>query len=274
MEKYKYYLDTNQADLNLYECGTQVCPPGHANGPLMRQYYLLHFVRAGKGIFRTGDTTYHLTRGDAFLICPGRLSFYCSDFSDPWVYSWLAMDGIKVEEYLKQAGLSHKSPVYTAKKAAPVEDALLAMVDYTRTPSYSELRLMGLLYLFLSALADNCIHKPASPLSVKEDYLQKLVRYVSVNLWDRITVTDMANYVGLDRSYLYRICKERLKLSPQEFVLKMKLEHACDLLRSTNMPIGDVARSVGYDDQLAFSRLFRRRYGVPPREYRHLQSTL
>ncbi len=273
MEKYQYKLETNQSDLNLYECGVQTCAPGHSNGPAARRYYLLHFVTKGAGIFQTGGITHRLSAGNAFLICPGQVCYYSADAQTPWVYAWLAMDGIQVENYLKQAGLSRKSPVYTADDAAPVWDALLTMVDYTRTPGYSELRLMGYLYLFLSELAAHSTARPARTASVQEAYLQKLVRYVDVHLWERITVSDLADFVGLDRSYLYKLCKERLKVSPQEFVIRQKLSHARNMLAETDLPVGDIARSVGYDDQLGFSKLFKKRFGISPRAYRENDNT-
>lgn len=272
MEKYKYELKTDLSDLNLYQCGLQVCPPSHASGSVVKPYYLLHVVMEGRGVFAVDGHSHSLARGDAFLICPNQLSSYCSDAAEPWVYAWMALDGIKAEEYFKQAGLSKKSPVYTARNAAPVERALLDMVNYTKVPSYSELRLLGLTYLFLAELAANSTASPAGMESAKEAYLQKLVQYIHVNLWEKLTVSDLADYIGLDRSYLYRIFKEKLKLSPQEFILKHKLNHACELLQNTDMPICDIARSVGYDDQLAFSKLFKKKKGMSPKAFRQRQA--
>ncbi len=269
MDKYKYTLQTNLSDLNLYQCGTQICESGHFNGPAVRPYYLLHFIMSGSGIFQTNGQTYQLSQGDAFLICPNKLSYYCSDADTPWTYAWIALDGIKAEEYFSRAGLNRKNPIYHAADAATVQKSLLKIVNYTKTNNYSELRLLGLLYLFLAELTKQSKTAAKLPFSPQEEYLQKIVKYIHVHIWDRITVAELAAYVGLDRSYLYKIFKQALKISPQEFILNAKLQHACELLRTTDMSIGNIARSVGYQDQLAFSKIFKQKYNCSPKQYRN-----
>lgn len=268
MDKYKYTLQTNLSDLNVYQCGTQICEAGHSNGPAVRPYYLLHFIISGSGIFQTGGQTYHLHSGDAFLICPNKLSYYCSDNQTPWTYAWIALDGIKAEEYFSRAGLTSKTPIYHAVDTLTVQRSLLKVVNYTKTNSYSELRLLGFLYLFLAELTKQSASASVAATSPKEEYLQKIVKYIHVHIWDRITVAELAAHVGLDRSYLYKIFKQSLKTSPQEFILNAKLQHACGLLRTTDMTIGSIARSVGYQDQLAFSKIFKQKYGCSPKQYR------
>lgn len=268
MDKYKYSLQTKLSDLNLYQCGMQTCAPGHANGPVVMPYYLLHFIISGKGYFETNGCSYRLTSGNAFLISPNRLSYYHADKNDPWVYCWIALDGIKAKEYFKQAGLSAKKPIYSPKNPVPVREALIKIVDDARGGKDSELHLMGLLYLFLDELCKQADKRPQPYSSPQEEYLQKIVRYIYINIWDKVTVTDLAAYAGLDRSYLYKIFKQALKVSPQEFILRAKLEHACSLLASTDTAVGTIARSVGYQDPLAFSKIFKKRYGISPKEYR------
>lgn len=269
MDKYKYTLQTNLSDLNLYQCGTQICEAGHFNGPAVRPYYLLHFIMSGSGIFQTNGQTCYLNQGDAFLICPNRLSYYCADPNTPWTYAWIALDGIKAEEYFSRAGLTVKTPVYHAKNAEIIQKSLLKVVNYTKSNSYSELRLLGLLYLFLAELIKQNESSTSLSISPKEEYLQKIVRYIHVHIWDKITVAELAAHAGLDRSYLYKIFKQSLKTSPQEFILNVKLQHARELLTTTDMTVGNIARSVGYQDQLAFSRIFKRKYGCSPKNYRY-----
>jgi transcriptional regulator GlxA family with amidase domain len=56
--------------------------------------------------------------------------------------------------------------------------------------------------------------------------------------------------------------------APQEFLIRQRLASAAELLRSTNFPIKTIADQCGYRDQLHFSQAFRKRYGLPPREWR------
>ena len=56
--------------------------------------------------------------------------------------------------------------------------------------------------------------------------------------------------------------------TPQEFIIRYRLTKAADMMKLTNDPIGEIAAKCGYQNQLHFSRAFKKRYGVPPREWR------
>ena len=55
---------------------------------------------------------------------------------------------------------------------------------------------------------------------------------------------------------------------PQEFLIRLRLSKAADLMKGTSGSIGDIAAQCGYPNQLHFSRAFRKRYGLSPREWR------
>jgi hypothetical protein len=54
----------NATDLNMYQCGTEKCKPGHYFGPAVRDYFLIHYIFDGKGIYQVGDTTSFLSYND------------------------------------------------------------------------------------------------------------------------------------------------------------------------------------------------------------------
>jgi transcriptional regulator GlxA family with amidase domain len=61
---------------------------------------------------------------------------------------------------------------------------------------------------------------------------------------------------------------EYLKTSPQEYLINFRIEKACELMQANLLSIGDIARSVGYDDPLTFSKVFRKLKGVSPSKFR------
>ncbi len=70
------------------------------------------------------------------------------------------------------------------------------------------------------------------------------------------------------RRELYRIVKETYGCTPGLLVRRRKIEHACLLLRSTDLPITEIAAACGISDYNYFSKIFRQSEGVSPREYR------
>ena len=78
----------------------------------------------------------------------------------------------------------------------------------------------------------------------------------------------MASKLGVSRSYLSSCFKKSVGCSPQVFILNLRMERAGSLLRTTTLPVNVISAAVGYQDQLAFSKIFKQFYGVSPRDFR------
>ena len=91
--------------------------------------------------------------------------------------------------------------------------------------------------------------------------------YIQSN-FSNVKISDVARNIGINRSYLTKIFKQKIGVSPQEYLMERKLNYACDLLIETDAQIQDVARRVGYNNLLTFSKIFKGKYGVSPKNYR------
>ncbi len=260
----------NHTDLNMYQCGTEVCESGHYYGPAVRDHFLVHYIHSGKGRFCIGEREYHLQRGQCFLICPDIVTYYQADDEDPWHYSWVGFHGLKAESYLQQAGLNLEQPIFSCGSKDFISDCFSNMIESRALRKGREIRLLGYLYLFLSQLIEQHGMDRSSDRADtrKEVYVQKAVEYIGMNYSRKMSINELSRHIGLDRSYLGSLFKEQLDVSPQDFLIHFRMSKACELIKSNNLTIGDISRSVGYDDQLLFSKLFKKYLGVPPSEYR------
>lgn len=266
----------NHTDLNMYQCGMENCKPGHAFGPAVRDHYLIHYVHSGKGIFQVGSKVYHLKEGQGFLICPGVVTYYQADSEDPWTYSWVGFHGLKAELYLKHANLSQENPIFTYDRDDFIENCFQQIMATKKMARGRELRLLALLYLFLSQLIEvNGTRRFVdSGLEKQELYVKKVLEFIEMNYSRRITVSYIARHIGLDRSYLGTIFKKRLNCSLKDYIINYRVSKACELMKNTGLSIGDIARSVGYDDPLLFSKIFKKIKNASPREFRKAQRNL
>ncbi|MNG24493.1 Arabinose operon regulatory protein [compost metagenome] len=82
-----------------------------------------------------------------------------------------------------------------------------------------------------------------------------------------MTIRQLSDYLGLDRKYVAALFREALGIPPQQYLLRYRMDKACELLRSTGLTVAETARSVGYKDALLFSRMFKKVIGVPPSRY-------
>jgi len=260
----------NNTDLNMYQCGTEACKPCHYFGPAVRDHYLIHYILSGKGIFQVNGKTYHLRKGQGFLICPDIITFYQADHEDPWHYSWVGFNGLKAESYLQHAGLTLDNPIFTYDRDDFIKNCFEQMLETKKLIKSQELRLLGLLYLFLTQLIEvnGSERFIDNSENLKEAYVKMAIEYVQKNYSRKITIFDIAAYVRLNRSYLGSIFKKYMNTSLQDYLINFRVSRACELMTDYNLSIGDISRSVGYDDPLLFSKMFKKIKGLPPREYR------
>jgi len=94
------------------------------------------------------------------------------------------------------------------------------------------------------------------------------VSLVESNYDTQIRMKGLADHVHLSQGHLSRHFARRMGMSPIEFMHRIRAEQACRLLRSTALPIADIAADVGYDEVAYFSRCFRKQIGQSPRQYR------
>jgi AraC-like DNA-binding protein len=260
----------NHKDLDMYQCGTEVCEPGHYYGPAVRDHFLIHYIHKGKGRFCVNDKTYHLQTGQGFLICPDIVTYYQADFKEPWHYSWVGFHGLEAENYLNRAGLSLESPIFNCEGNDYIDYCFVKMNEAGSLRKGGDIRLLGYLYLFLSQLIEQNDDERNSDKTGnrKEVYVKKAIEYIVMNYSRRINIADLSHHIGLDRSYFGSLFREHMGISPQDFLIHFRINKACELMKNDILTIGDISRSVGYEDPLLFSKLFKKRLGLSPRDYR------
>ena len=74
--------------------------------------------------------------------------------------------------------------------------------------------------------------------------------------------------MGVNRSYLASSFKKATGYSPKEYLLSLRMERAKSLLEISDMTINGISNAIGYSDQLAFSRMFKKYTGISPTVYR------
>lgn len=255
-------------DAMIYNNGYEECEPGHFYGPAVRKSFMIHYITEGRGIYKVNNKIYHLKRGDAFLIRPGEEIFYQADQSNPWCYGWIGMQGVKIEAYLKRTTFA-TTPVIHYSKDDQLSFLYIKMQKaYTSGSNSRDLLLNSVLYELLHFLVDNFPNNECKNSNTEEDYVQEAINYCFTNLDKKIQVSDIAVHLGLNRSYLARLFKKNVGVSLKKYILKIKLNEADKLLNETTLPINIIARSIGFDDPLYFSRLYKEKKGICAKEYR------
>ncbi len=258
---------TRNIDAMIYTCGYENCDPGHSYGPVMRNGYLIHYILSGCGIYKARGKIFHLKEGDAFLICPEELIYYEADQKQPWSYTWIGMQGIKVKGYLERTSLL-KSLVFHYDQDDRMRLCHEKMFEADQIKSNKDLIMNSIMYEYLFLLARKFPGDLPEENKKKAGYVDEALKYIESAYCDPITVQDIADRLNINRSYLSRLFRTITGISIQDYLLDYRIRQACILLKNSDLSIRTIAHSVSYMDALYFSRLFHRKKGMTPSEYR------
>lgn len=260
--------DRKFSDLYLCFCGYARCEPRHSFGPAVRSNYLIHYILEGKGHYRAGGRRYDLQAGQGFLIEPGMQIFYEADEQEPWTYLWIGFHGQRAEEYLKDVGLGGSQLIFHSERGDELKQLVVRMLKNYTISVTDQFLLEGSLYTFFSILAKDISLPTAQGHGADNLYIRKALGYIQDNYGHSIRVADIAEYVCINRSYLYTLFLENVGSSPQEYLTDYRLARAADFLTTTDLSVESVAHSCGYRDSAAFGRAFKERYRMTPIQYR------
>ena len=271
---FSVFPSENFVDLSLFQCGREKCSPSHSFGPAARNHYLFHYVISGTGkLFaydKNGETKeYSIKSMQGFMLFPDQITMYVADKDLPWEYVWVEFDGLRAKAVVETAGFSLDQPIYKARSKELREEMMKEMNYIAENGSSSPFDLIGHLYLFIDHLTRSTegvkVHHSSK---LRDFYIHEAIEFVEHNFQNDISVEDIADVCGLNRSYFGKIFKEALGKSPQEFLLNYRMVKAAELLKLTKLSVGDISSAVGYDNQLHFSRAFKSIYGISPKKWR------
>jgi AraC-like DNA-binding protein len=206
-----------------------------------------------------------LQANDLFLLTPGELSSYRADPLDPWEYCWVGFNGTDARRLVTMAGFSPDKPILRSRNPAETKRMLMAIAEVSGSSAADDAQMVGCLYLFLAHLirlnGQNAVGNP------HQEYVANALRFIQYNYANDIGISDIARYVGISRSQLYRAFLEDFGISPHTYLQRYRINEACSLLRNLNYSLAEVAGSVGFNDPLYFSRVFKTIKQCPPSVY-------
>ena len=98
--------------------------------------------------------------------------------------------------------------------------------------------------------------------------LRKVREFIEANLDQKISIEALARAVGLSMFHFARAFKQSEGVTPHDYLVQRRVNRAKELLAATDLPLSEIAVTVGFSDQSHCARRFREYMGVCPRDYR------
>lgn len=268
--KYSYKMGENLlTSLAVYNVGHQKCGPGYQWGPGIRNHYCIHHIISGRGFYSVNGTVHRLSAGDTFILYPDTEVKYYADLEEPWEYAWVGFMGTDAASILRSTDFTKKHP-FIENGNIPrrvLRKQLNKIYEVKGNSQESAVAMTGSLYTLLST----CMHyakKEETTKDIQMSYVEKAKSYISTSYSYPITVEDVAAYVGISRSHLFRSFQTYQQQSPKEYLSCFRIKQACLLLKETSLSIAAIAYSVGFENNLYFSKAFKKQMQMSPSQYR------
>ena len=261
--KHSYIVGENLLNsLSVYNVGYQKCDPEYQWGPGVRDHYCIHHIFSGSGSYMIGEKQIRLKEGDTFILYPGVEVRYCADREKPWEYGWAGFMGTDAASIIRNTDFTKKIPYIPAGK---IPDRKI--YDVKGNTYEAAVAMTGALYSFLAVFMH--YHESEVPeRDARMMYVEKAENYIETNYSYPVTVEDVADYVGISRSHLFRSFQTYMNCSPKEFLSQYRIKQACRLLKETDLSVSAIAYSVGFENNLYFSKAFRKQKQISPTLYR------
>lgn len=259
--------DKELVSLSVYNVGFQKCDSLHQWGPGIRDHYLIHYVISGKGLYSVNGSTHAISAGDVFLVYPNTEITYIADENNPWEYAWIGFSGSDASIILSATDFTKEKPfIKNISYGDKLRKEISLIYDCRGNEFEHALEMTGHLYTLLSIFIHEA--KAQSQENTSNIYVQKSIEYINANYSYPISVEDIASYVGVSRSHLFRCFETVLNISPKEYLTEFRIKQACYLLEHSDLSIKVIANSIGFADSLHFSKAFKNTRGISPTYYR------
>ena len=255
------------SDLEIYECGWEKCNPNHDFSSNSRDYFLLHHVSKGQGIYQVNGINYPLKEKTFFLIFPNEKHRYFANSDDPYEYYWIGFHGLEATKIIKEALLENQY-VFSINKHEEILKIFRSIRKIDKNAFSSKYNLLSSFYKLFTLIIDERNVEMNFKESSSKDLVGNVMKYVQTHFNEGITVTSIAESFHVNRSHLYRVFKNRKGISLEQYILNTRLTNALILLKNNILTVKEVATHVGFNDYNNFLKLFKRIYHVTPSEYR------
>ena len=260
---YHNYIEQRREEPSLYYCEYDtMLKPGSSFGPAIRDIYLVECCTSGLGSVIINGREFPVKEGDCYILLPGDTVIHTADRVKPREGVSCGIDGLAVKRAISRVGITSESPFVPASAFGGILAEIEALLSLRgRTDLGADMLRTKCIYGILGALLEGITHSDSSEI------IKKAVGIMETMYHSRLTVSDIARSVGLERSYFTVLFKEHTGMSPHAYLNELRIKKACALLDGGECSVAIAAEKVGFEIS-GFSRIFKRATGMTPLEYK------
>lgn len=225
--------------------------------------FLFMYVKCGEGYVETGSIKRRLGTGSVVLLDCYRPHRYYTLTN--WEIIWVHFDGPTARKYFAYA--TQKQQILAPFNPNKMVSALNKMLDIFTTQASKNEALLGKYLTDLLTEFIMCASEGEGPKS-ENIQIEESMKYISEHLHEDITLEQLAEQAMLSPFYFSRLFKKKTGFTPYRYLITVRLDYSCYLLRTSNYTIKEIAYRCGFHSVSSFCTSFRKTIGITPKQYR------
>ncbi|EPI00529.1 transcriptional regulator, AraC family [Enterococcus faecalis 13-SD-W-01] len=232
--------------------------------------YLIKFTLAGEGLLTYEGENYTLKAGDLFFIDCQKYQRYQTVSQTPWEMDWIHLNGQMAQLFYAEF-MKDGSPVFHTKR--PAENKIHQLITelihlQDQSNARTDFQTSVLIHELLNELILQKYHLDFSEEDIPV-YIHDLQHFLDEHFRETITLADLEDRFHLNKYQLSKEFSKFIGTPPIDYLISKKISYAKDLLRYTEFSVQDISSEIGIDNFAYFSRLFKTKTGLSPREFRN-----
>ncbi len=236
-----------------------------ATSRTLQEFQILYISR-GSGVFSTQGKDHEITAGTAFFLFPGVRHAYHPHIATGWEEFWIGFTGSYADNLWDEGVLSPENSIFQVG----YQESLIQMFDrnfrlmHQQFPGY-KIRLSGGIIALITSIIG--FSKQQQYQTNEMQVIQQVKSLLEGRIFDAVTIDEITDAVGMGKSKLIALFTDYTGLSPYQYFLHMKINKAKEWL-DMGLSVKEIAYRLAFQDPCYFSRLFTKKTGVSPTEWR------
>ena len=237
-------------------------------GRVLTEYQLVYITRGGGILESTSAGSRNIVSGDLFMLFPGEWHRYSPDEISGWDEHWVAFQGRRVPSIIDELGITLDSPVFRTDITHMLEREFVRIEEELsgEAPGYQSI-VTARIELILALAATSGLRENLGTLDTLQ-VIKKAKTLIIERIDQPVYMEDVAKELNLGYSWFRKTFRTVAGISPGEYQLQIRIVRACEFLRGSALPITEIGTRCGFESAYYFSRIFKKKVGFSPSDYR------
>lgn len=227
--------------------------------------YVVEYIILGTGTLHINGREYHPSAGDFYLLQPGVAHDYHSSAEDPWTKIFANVYGPLCRSVIDVYGLSNVVHIKNCDMHKPLQE----FIDIANSVELKESQIMTQCAAKFVEMIASAAAQMSTNTRTDNAEANLLCDFLNANTQRTVSVTELSNIIYRSPDYTIKLFKKTFGFTPYDYQISQKMNICKRRLCTSNDSISDIAYDLGYADPQHFSKLFKSRCNMSPRQYRN-----